>query len=91
MTKTAKVIVTIVAVLVVLGGIYWWLMGQNGGYQASTGSNAYGNPTGLSSGNSNSDLNRDLAAIDGQIGVFTADSASIDQSMNDQPVAQSQL
>ncbi len=85
MTKTAKVIVTIVVVLVVAGGIYWWVMGQNSStnYQSPTGSNT--------SGNSDTALNQDLATIDGQMSAFSSDSASIDQSMNDQPVAQSQL
>lgn len=90
MTTTAKVIVTIVVILVVFGGMYWWLMGDGGSYSQTSNTYSNGQPA-LSSGNSDADLSQDLAAIDGQISAFSSDSASIDQSMNDQPVAQSQL
>ena len=96
MSNTAKVIVTIVVILVILGGIYWWLVGQNGPVNppvTTTGNNAAAGTgaSALASGNSNADLNQDLATIDGQIGGFSSDAVSINQAMNDQPVTQSQL
>ncbi len=95
MSSTAKITVTIVVILLVLGGVYWWLLGQQrataptipaGGTSAA--------PTGaaaLTNGNTNADLSQDLATIDAQANGFATDSASMDRSLNDQPVTQSQL
>jgi hypothetical protein len=92
MSNTAKITVTIVVILVVLGGIYWWLMGQYGAPAPSgTSVNQPGAASQLTSGNTNTDLNQDLATIDSQMNGFTSDSASMNQSLSDQPVSQTQL
>ncbi len=98
MSTTAKVALIIVIIAVVAGGAYWWLAGQNnasapsappsGSISSNTAANAQ--PT-LTSGNSNADLNQDLATINAQMNGFATDSASMSQSLNDQPVSQSQL
>lgn len=90
MSSTAKVTVTIIVILVVLGGVYWWLLGQNA--PASPGATNAGNSaTQLTNGNTNADLNQDLATIDAQMNGLASDSASVNQSLSDQPVTQSQL
>jgi hypothetical protein len=48
-------------------------------------------PVVAASGASNANLNSDLNTIDSQTNAANSDSASVDQSFNDQPVQQSQL
>ena len=110
MSKTSKIVLWVIVVIVVIGGIVWFVMGQNSaapagqGYSAPTSQNNPASPTsptsatgntsgGLSTApadNSNAALSQDLASIDAQMTGLTSDSASIDQGLNDQPVAQGQ-
>lgn len=100
---STKVIVwIIVVILVVLGLWYWWDQSQSqtpstaqtsAVIQASSTSAAgtlQSGSSAISSGSSNADLNTDLNTIDTQTSGANSDSASVDQSFNDQPVQQTQ-
>ena len=96
MSSKAKLAITIIVIVVALGGVYWWLTSQQGALApstapggASTSQNGAAQPQ-LTSGNSNADLNQDLATIDAQMNGVSSDSASMNNSFNDQPVTQSQ-
>ena len=97
-SKTIWIVVA-VAVVLVLGGVWWY--GQSGsGYNApvsdqsqSGGDNQAaapsGNPSASLQGSSDASIDGDLSTYDSQMKGLTSDSASVDQSLNDQPVAQS--
>ncbi|HEX8947145.1 MAG TPA: hypothetical protein VF829_02950 [Candidatus Paceibacterota bacterium] len=103
MSQTTKVLLTVVAVVVVLGGIYYFYARTRTGSVSDeqqvgmmvpqetvgTSSEAAVLPT----GNDTSDaaLGQDLSAIDSQISGLNADNASVNQSLNDQQVTQSSL
>lgn len=99
MSTSIKIVLLIVIVIVAGTAIWWWSMGQGSpvGYNTTNSGNPGGTtntPSGgssLSQGNTNAELNQDLAQIDSQVNGFSSDSASIDQSLNDQSVSQTQL
>jgi len=96
----SKVVLGVVVAVVVIGGLAWWSMGQQGG----------GSPAGISQNNpgaaapqpapapaqqqvtaqsaTNASMNQDLSSMDNQMKGLSSDSASVDQSMNDQPIPQ---
>ncbi len=92
MTATVKATVWIVIIAIVVGVIWWWYIAATvpGAYPTNSGTSSSG-ASNLTAGNSNANLNQDLATIDAQMSGFNSDSASINQSLNDQSVTQSQL
>jgi len=85
-----------IVIVVVLGGLGWWYWSHNGGqfpYGPFSSEQAPNATTTLPSGTSNSDdaISQDLGAIDGQMGAFASDNASVSASISDQPVEQSSL
>ena len=96
MSKTGKIITwLVVAVVVVGGGIWLWMSGQNNGayspsYQAPATTTSQTSNNNQNTSASNADLNSNLAQIDGQMSAMSSDSASINQGINDQPVQQQQ-
>ena len=92
MSKTSKLFVWVIALVIVLGGA-WWYLSQNTTPQQGTQSNPQSSgvsyPT-TSSDNSNTALNQDLSSIDSQLNALNSDSASIDTGLNDQPIQQGQ-
>jgi hypothetical protein len=104
-TNTKIVTWVIVAVVVIGGGVLWW-MHTNQTSMAPTATTTAPTPTqaqttpqtqtppsnGISmTDNSDAALQTDLSNIDSQMNGFSSDNASINQGLNDQPVAQSQL
>jgi FlaG/FlaF family flagellin (archaellin) len=97
---SSRTVLWIVAILVVLAGIWYFWSTHNSASMvmttpASDTSSATSdtNSTGqgsLSNGNSDQELNSDLTQIDTQTQTANTDSASVDQSFNDQPIQQAQ-
>jgi hypothetical protein len=102
MPNSTKIGIAVVAVIIIVGGIWWWNMSAPQPQPAvventpSGGTVANGNnPTQggaiLASGNSDTALDQNLAQVDAQLSALSSDSASVDQGLNDQPVAQTTL
>ena len=94
---STKAIVWIVVILLVILGVWYFWSSQNSPQAApatsstsQTSGQTNGSSQALSSGNSNADLNADLNTIDSQTSAANSDSASVDQSFNDQPVQQTE-
>lgn len=92
MSNTGKIWLLIAVIVFGAAAYFLWNGGVTNAPASPAGQSAANQP-GASTGNSTSDtsLNQDLANLDTQINSFASDSATIDQSLNDQPVAQSQL
>ncbi len=101
MSTGAKTVVWIIVAIVVIGGLIWWFgkpapsaptaatgTPQN---QAQSPTANSGNPAVSATDNSNAAIDSNLSNIDTQMKGFASDNASVNQGMNDQPVAQSQL
>ena len=103
MSSTGKITLWVVIILVVVvGGVWWWVASQgagtNGGVAPSTGTAAVVNPSSASStasassslpqGNSNQAINQEMTNINAQMNGLSSDTASVNQSLNDQPVPQ---
>ena len=96
MSNTGKTILWIVVILVVVGGGIWWWMASHGmgsingaGTSPVTVNNA--NPSASSSlpqGDSNQAISQEMTDINAQMNGLSSDTASVNQSMNDQPVQQ---
>jgi hypothetical protein len=84
----------VVVVVLGLGGWYWYAHstgvsnGTTANQQAAQG--AAGAPGTVASGNSDTALNADLATMDTQLKSTQQDSTSVDQSLNDQPIQQTE-
>jgi predicted negative regulator of RcsB-dependent stress response len=94
---STKAIVWIIVILLIILGVWYFWSSHNSpqtapatSSTAQTSSQTTGSPQTLSSGESNADLNADLNAIDTQTNSANSDSASVDQSFNDQPVQQTE-
>ena len=103
MTTTGKVLVGIVVVLILAGGAYYWYSSThsavNPTLQTATstdsmqGMQTQGSTESASvlpsgSGTSDASLNQDTAAIDSQMTGLDSDNASVNSSVNDQPISQ---
>ena len=93
MSSNTKIVVGIIVAIAVIGGIwYFWNQGStntSGTSQAASVASTTSQPT-LSSGNSDQNLNSDLAQIDSQMNIANSDSAAVDQGFSDQPIQQAQ-
>ena len=89
MTKSSKIIIWAIVILVIVAGIWWYFSRPSASptQPIQTGS-AGGTVT--AGNNSNAALDQDLSTIDSQLNSLSADSASIDQGLNDQPITQGQ-
>ncbi len=89
----------IVIAIVVIGGIWWYVASMNPGdstynsgalnsgtQPATTTMNQPTQPNQPAQSNQTADQN--MAQIDAQMKAYALDSATVDQSMNDQPVTQ---
>ncbi len=96
MTSKSKVIFWIIAIIVVVGLIWWYSQWQAGSPAApeqspySATSTSGTSSSVLPQGNSNTALDQSLQTIDSQLSGLSSDSASIDQGLNDQPIVQGQ-
>ena len=100
MTKTIWIIV--VAIVIIGGGIWIWAakhtsnvdLGQSspaatGSMANNAGSTATSSTSALQ-GNSDAAIQQDMTSVNAQMNGFASDSASMNQSLNDQPVSQVQ-
>ena len=97
---STKAIVWIIIILLVILGVWYFWSAQNsplpaseqtsGISQTTSGESQGSSEQNISSGDSNADLTADLNAIDSQTNAANSDSASVDQSFNDQPVQQTE-
>ena len=86
MSSSLKAIVWIVIVVIVAGGV-WWYLGSHKTEAPNTQTGNANTPAAtLSQGNTNQNLAQDLTSIDAQMNGLASDSASVSQSMNDQPI-----
>ncbi len=86
MSSSSKAILWIVIVVVVAGGA-WWYLGSRKTEAPSTQTNSANTAAAtLSQGSSNQNLAQDLTKIDAQMNGLSSDSASVSQSVNDQPI-----
>lgn len=92
MSKNAKISIVIIIAIVLVGAIW---MASN--HRSQTSLNTENSNTNnmetaasipLTKGNSNQELDQDLASIDSQMKSMNNDSADIDQSFNDKPIQQ---
>ena len=100
-----KIIMTIVGVVAILGGAYYWYSSQNTApapvvevaptpkVVATEPSGPNSGPSTLPSGtqSSNEALGQDLSSIDSQLSGLSSDTADVNKSLSDQQVAQSSL
>ena len=96
MSKGNTLLVVIIIVALVGLGAWWYSTQQDAGLpgtQSSYGTEAPSTTTTLPSGTSVTDtaLDQDLSAIDGQIGAFDSDNTDVNAGLSDQQVAQSSL
>ncbi|MBI5003937.1 hypothetical protein HZC00_02495 [Candidatus Kaiserbacteria bacterium] len=85
----------LVVVLGVVGFIFWYYtpgMGSNANTNTEVAPVATDTQATVSAAvdTSNASLDADLSAVDNQIKVVGSDSASVDDSLNDKPVAQTE-
>ncbi len=88
----------IVAAIVIVGGIWWWMASRTGANVPSSPAASSNNANATSStstaslpqGNSNQAINQEMTSINAQMNGLSSDTASVSQSMNDQPVPQTQ-
>ncbi len=80
----------IVVVAIIIIGVIWYTQSMPDSQQVSN-QQVYTEqiPT-LSSGNSNEDLDKDLATIDAELKTTASNSQSVDQSLNDKPISQAE-
>jgi hypothetical protein len=87
MSQPAKIIIGVVVIVLIGGGIYYYL-GRSHGVQAPVGGNEAAaqvdDSTALPSGSDTSDasLSQDLSAINAQMQAADADVANVDESVN---------
>ena len=98
-SKTTLWIAIAVVLVIIFGGIWWY--GQSGtniptsntlapqsgqsGAQNTQGQNAVS-----AQNNSDASLNQDLSSLDTQLNSLSADSQSVHQGLNDEPIPQGQ-
>ena len=95
MQSALKITLWILVVIVVAGGIYYWYQNARSNAPAaptpvatSTGNGAPASVLPSGSDTSDAALNQDLSGMDTQLSAMSADTASIDSGMNDQPIPQ---
>ncbi len=103
MSKTSKIVIWLIIVIIVIAGVLWFV--TRGIAPSAPGTSGTSTtPNSLSVGSiapptssalptpatdvSNAALNEDLTSIDNQLNGLASDSASIDQGLNDQPISQ---
>jgi len=92
----AKTIVwIIVAVVVIGGGVWWWTAAHpaansNGQALGTAEQSSAASATPLPQGDSDQAITQEMTDINAQMNGLGSDTASVDQSMNDQPVPQGQ-
>lgn len=99
MTRTAQIVIFVLAVLAIGAGTYYWMSSrdtQSPDIQAETSlgtSEVLTSTTTLPTGNSTSDasLDTDLSSIDTQLSAFSSDSAAVGASLSDQSVEQASI
>jgi uncharacterized membrane protein affecting hemolysin expression len=87
-----KVILFVVIIALIAGGVWWYSSGQNQhdvytSEQGDTGSSSQTAATISATNTSNEALDQDVLTINAQLNNLSNDSASIDQSFNDKPIA----
>ena len=95
MTSKSKIVFWIIAIIIVIGLIWWYAQWKASSPTMPEQSPYSQNPTGTSSsalpqGNSNTALDQSLQAIDNQLSGLSSDSASVNQGLSDQPISQGQ-
>ena len=86
MSKSVKIIIAVVVLLLVVGGI--WMFTSKGPV-TSTSSTANNTPASQSAV-VNTSIDADVSSIDAEISNTSADSANISAGLSDQPVPQAQ-
>lgn len=87
MSKSVQITIWVIVAIIVIGGIWLWLSGNNNEANPAAQSNTANNQTATVSDN-NTSLDQDLANLDVQLNGLASDSASINDGLNDQPIAQ---
>ncbi len=86
MTNTPK-IVLVIAVIIVLGMVWFWYSGNTSmpvpSVPVQTTANTVGNNP-----QANTTIEEDIASVDTQLGAFSDNMASVDSAINDTPIAQ---
>jgi cytoskeletal protein RodZ len=101
-TSTKSIIIFLIVVLILLG-VWWMLAGKSQPTPAQSAPVTQNVTTTTSAGqapspatsvagrdDSNTSLDQDLNSVDAQLKVVDTNSASVDQSLNDKPVAQTE-
>lgn len=84
MSKSTKLMLSILVLLIVAGGLYYWFV-YRAGMTPVTGAEFNESSTTLPSGSSTTDtsLQQDTAAIDAQLKGLSSDSTSVQSSMDE--------
>jgi len=104
MLKTVQIILWIIVVAIIVGGIWWWMAPQSNVAMAPSSANNTNMPANVTStvnssntastsypqGDSNQSINQDLTSVNSQLNGLSTDSASVTQSLNDQPIQQAE-
>ena len=93
MSSTEKTLLWVGAAVIVVGGAWWLIAGKSpapSAYAPTTSTTPSGQNSGLNSASDTSDaaINADLSATDNQMTGLSSDSAAINSSLADQPIAQ---
>lgn len=95
MSSTEKTLLWIGALIVVIGGI-WWLTSPKGMEKTEEGSpnatstvaTSTGSAASAASDTSDSAINADIGAMGTQMDGLSSDSAAVNSSLSDKPIAQ---
>src|SRR6185312_9879454 len=101
MSTNAKIVLGIVIAVIVIGAGVWWWIAIRSTSPMPTAVNVQNNPTlpenattsvptTTTQDDSDQAIGQDMASMNAQMNGFNSDSASMDQSFNDQPVQQGQ-
>jgi hypothetical protein len=91
----SRIIIWLVVIIVIALGVWYFWSGSNNAPVSQTSTAPSSATTGTqttpaSGGTSNAALNQQSASIDAQLQGASSDSASVDQSLNDKPVTQTE-
>ncbi len=94
----SKVVLGVVVAVVLIGGLAWWSMNQQGVPVAVTQNPPAAAPVPqptpaapakvTAQSATDASLNQGLSSMDSQMKGLSSDSASVDQGLNDQPIPQ---
>lgn len=87
MTNTPK-IVLIIAVIIVLGMVWFWYSGNVSTPVPSVPVQTTASTVINSNPQANTTIEEDMASVDTQLSAFNNNMASVDEAINDTPIAQ---